>query len=61
MKWIMSLSQPIGLFLAENWAELFALCLVMFAVWVVAQVYHLDGDLSASDFVDNNEDEGLQG
>ena len=57
----MSLSQPIGLFLAENWAELFALCLVMFAVWVVAQVYHLDGDLSASDFVDNNEDEGLQG
>ncbi len=54
----MSLNLLIGSFLAENWAELFALCIVAFAVWVVGQLYHLDGDLSASDFVDNNEREG---
>lgn len=54
----MSISLLIGSFLADNWAELFALCIVMFAVWVVGQLYHLDGDLSAEDFLYNNEDEG---
>ena len=60
VKWITKLWQDIGLFLYEYWAELFALCIVLIAVWIVGQLYGLPGDLDAEDFmVDNNEDRSL--
>ena len=47
MKWITNISLHIGLFLDRYWAELFALCIVFIAIWVVDQLYQLDGDRDA--------------
>ena len=48
----MTVSQLIGYLLSEYWGELFGLCIVFLFIWVVDQLYQLDGDMPAEHFRD---------